>query len=92
MTKGLEGRELTDFSGLSQAGAVGFTDDGIPLLDEKLAAQAMLQAKELKLPLSFHEEDPAFIEKSGTNQTAPAIAEDILVARDCMLALSPKPE
>ncbi len=90
VTKGLEGRELTDFSGLSQAGAVGFTDDGIPLLDEKLAAQAMLQAKELKLPLSFHEEDPAFIEKSGTNQTAPAIAEDILVARDCMLALSTK--
>ena len=47
----------------------------------------MLQARALNLPLSFHEEDPAFIEKSGTNRTAPAIAEDIMVARDCMLAL-----
>ena len=47
----------------------------------------MLRAKALGLPLSFHEEDPYFIQKSGANRTAPAIAEDILVARDCMLSL-----
>lgn len=47
----------------------------------------MLHAKMLGLPLSFHEEHPAFIEKSGTHRTAPSIAEDIMVARDCMLAL-----
>ncbi|HIR14186.1 MAG TPA: dihydroorotase [Candidatus Choladousia intestinavium] len=87
VTKGLLGKELTDFLALGTAGACGFSDDGIPLMDEKLAVQAMLRAKKLDLPLSFHEEDPNFIEKSGTNQTAPAIAEDLLVARDCMLAL-----
>lgn len=87
VTKGLAGKELTDFEALASAGACGFTDDGIPLLDEKLTEKAMLRAKALGLPLSFHEEHPAFIEKSGTNRTAPAIAEDIMVARDCMLAL-----
>lgn len=87
VTKNLKGQELTDFAALAEAGACGFTDDGIPLMDEKMAAEAMNRAKELQLPLSFHEEDPAFIEKSGTNRTAPAVAEDLLVARDCMLAL-----
>lgn len=84
---GMKGKELTDFKALADAGVCGFTDDGIPLTDETLTAQAMLQAKELGLPLSFHEEDPAFIEKSGSNQTAPAVAEDVMIARDCMLAL-----
>lgn len=87
VTKELKGRTLTDFEALAAAGACGFTDDGIPLSDERLVQEAMLRAKALRLPLSFHEEDPAFIEKSGTNRTAPAIAEDIMVARDCMLAL-----
>lgn len=87
VSKGLKGTELTDFEGLAAAGASGFTDDGIPLLDVKLVTEAMNRAKALDLPLSFHEEHPAFIEKAGTHRTAPAIAEDILVARDCMLAL-----
>lgn len=87
VTKGLKGMELTDFETLAKHGAAGFTDDGIPLLDEKLTEAAMLRAKMLGLPLSFHEEHPAFIEKSGTHRTAPSIAEDIMVARDCMLAL-----
>ena len=87
VTKGLGGTELTDFEALTDAGAWGFTDDGIPLLDEKLVETAMLRAKALGQPLSFHEEHPAFIEKSGTHRTAPSIAEDIMVARDCMLSL-----
>ena len=54
--------------------------------------------KELNVPLSFHEEDPALIGSFGVNQGAvseavgvpgaPAVAEDVLVARDCALALS----
>lgn len=87
VTAGMQGETLTDFEALAAAGACGFTDDGKPLLDEKLVTEAMLRAKALGLPLSFHEEDPYFIQKSGANRTAPAIAEDILVARDCMLSL-----
>ena len=94
---GMKGQGLTDMDTLKAAGAVGFTDDGIPLMDQKLVRQAMLKAKELDVPLSFHEEDPAFISENGIHageaakalgiQGSPALAEDALVARDCMLAL-----
>lgn len=94
---GMKGQELTDMDALKEAGAVGFTDDGIPLMDQKLVMQAMQKAKELNVPLSFHEEDPAFISENGIHGGeaakalgiggSPALAEDALVARDCMIAL-----
>lgn len=94
---GMKGQELTNMDALKAAGAVGFTDDGIPLMDQRLVRQAMLKAKELDVPLSFHEEDPVFISENGIHageaakalgiQGSPALAEDALVARDCMLAL-----
>ena len=97
VSKGLKGRELTDMDALKAFGAAGFTDDGIPLMDEKLVKQAMEKARELNLPLSFHEEDPAFIINNGINKGvgsdqlgiggSSALAEDSLVARDCMIAL-----
>ena len=82
---------------LAAAGAAGFTDDGIPLMDEKLIVSAMEKAKELGLPLAFHEEDPALMSEPGVHKGAVAekigyggaarAAEDVMVARDCMLAL-----
>ncbi len=94
---GMKGRELTDMRALKAAGAAGFTDDGIPLMDGALVRRAMMLAKELDVPLSLHEEDPAFIKNNGINRGAvseklgiygsPAVAEDSLVARDCMIAL-----
>lgn len=97
VSKGFRGEELTDMEALAAAGAAGFTDDGIPLMNGRLVREAMLKAKELDLPLSFHEEDPAFITNNGINRGAvsealgiggsPALAEDSLVARDCMIAL-----
>lgn len=53
ITKGLQGKELVDMEALADAGAAGFTDDGIPLMDEKLLVQAMEQAKALGLPVGF---------------------------------------
>lgn len=97
VSKGLHGQELTDMEELKAHGAVGFTDDGIPLLDEKLVKEAMERAAKLNVPLSFHEENPAFITNNGINHGkvsdqlgifgSPALAEDSLVARDCMIAL-----
>lgn len=97
ITVGMKGRELVDMDALKAAGAAGFTDDGIPIMDQNLVKTAMLKAKELNVPLSFHEEDPAFISENGINagpsakalgiKGSPALAEDSLVARDCMLAL-----
>lgn len=97
VSKGLSGKELVDMEQLADAGAAGFTDDGIPLMDEKLLVEAMYKAKELDLPISLHEEDPNLMcqpgvhkgevsEKIGYGGAARA-AEDVMVARDCMLAL-----
>ena len=97
VTMGLKGETLTDMEALLDAGAVGFTDDGIPLMNGQLVMEAMEKAAALDVPLSFHEEDPAFIRNNGINHGAvseklgiygsPAVAEDSLVARDCMIAL-----
>ena len=95
ITKGMKGKELTDMEALRAQGAAGFTDDGVPIMDVKLLMKAM--AKKLDVPLSFHEEDPGFIINNGINRGAvsdalgiggsPRVAEDSLVARDCMIAL-----
>ena len=47
---------------LAKAGAAGFTDDGIPIMDEKLLLAAMEKARDLDMPISLHEEDPLFCE------------------------------
>ena len=97
ITKGLAGKELTDMEALAHAGAAGFTDDGIALMDEGLLLTAMEKAAELGLPISLHEEDKALISAQGVHQGrvskmlgyggAPRLSEDVMVARDCMLAL-----
>ncbi len=97
ITKGMKGTELTDMPALKALGAVGFTDDGKPIMNSGLVKAAMDEAVILGVPLSFHEEDPAFIKENGINHGAvseklgiygsPALAEASLVARDCMIAL-----
>ena len=97
ITKEFKGKELVDMKKLKELGIVGFTDDGLPIKDSKLVMEAMEKAKELDMPLSFHEEDPSLIKSPGVNEGkvskelkvggAPNAAEDVLVARDCMLAL-----
>ncbi len=68
VTKGMQGKELTNMSELKAAGAVGVTDDGVPLLEEGLARRAMERAAKAGMPISFHEEDPAYIENNGINR------------------------
>ena len=97
ITKGMRGMELTDMQPLNHDGAVGFTDDGVPIMDESLVRKAMEQAVKLKVPLSFHEENPAFISNNGINtgkaseyygiKGSPREAEIDLVKRDLELAI-----
>ena len=97
VSKGFEGKELVDFQAMVDAGACGFTDDGIPLTDAGFIKKAMEEAAKMDMPISLHEEDPALNEVNGVNKGviskkmgiggAPAISEDVMVARDCMLAL-----
>ncbi|MBR6222854.1 MAG: dihydroorotase [Lachnospiraceae bacterium] len=96
VTKGIKGVELTDMEELEKEGACGFTDDGIPIMDEKLLTEAMERAKALGLPISLHEEDPLFVHQAGVNcgivseklgyGGAERYAEDVMVARDVVLA------
>lgn len=97
VTKGFMGEELVDMEYLKALGVVGFSDDGIPIKNSRLVMESMIMAKKLNVPLSFHEEDPDLIGTSGINEGiiskqleiagASNTAEDVLVARDCMLAI-----
>ena len=93
----LKGQEEVDMTALKAAGACGFTDDGIPLLNAEFCYNAMEAAARLDMPVSLHEEDSTFIRNNGINHGkvseklgiygSPSIAEESLVARDCLLAL-----
>jgi len=97
VTKGLKGTEIVNMEELKKYGAVGFSDDGFPIRDANIVLDAMLEAKRLNLPISFHEEDPCFIDSPGINEGkiseklgikgASHLAEDVMVARDCIIAL-----
>lgn len=68
VTMGLKGNELTNMSELYANGAVGFTDDGIPILNGELLEKAFAEAVKLNVPISLHEENPEFIENNGVNR------------------------
>lgn len=97
VTKELKGRELTDMEMLISAGAVGFSDDGIPIMDERLLKEAFIKAKALNMPVSLHEENPSFITNNGVNSGEVAQklgiigsnreAEISLIKRDVRIAL-----
>ncbi len=98
VTKGMRGNELTDYDSLKKAGAIGLSDDGIPIKDAKLLLEAMKKAKAMNFPISLHEEDPDFVYQSGVNHGsiseklgiggATSLSEQLMVARDCMLSYS----
>lgn len=97
VTKGLQGRELTDMEALSRQGAAGFTDDGIPLMDETLLRVALKRAAKCGKPVSLHEENPTLIKNNGVNAGkaaahfgiggSPREAEISMVERDLRIAV-----
>ncbi|MBQ6806550.1 MAG: dihydroorotase [Lachnospiraceae bacterium] len=98
VTMGLQGKNLVEMEALSEAGAVGFTDDGIPLMDEELLREALRRAAKLGKPISLHEENPTWITNNGVNAGAaakyygiggsPREAEISMVERDIQIALT----
>ena len=69
ITTGMLGKELTSLEELKRAGAVCFSDDGRPVLDKELLREAFKRAALLGVPVSLHEEDPAYIKNNGINDT-----------------------
>lgn len=96
VTVGQKGQELTDFAALKAAGVPALTDDGVPIQNLALLRQAMLESKTLGLPLLDHCEDRDMVQNYAVNEGAisrqlglpgrPAIAEELQIMRDVMLA------
>ena len=96
ITKGRDGKELTDFGELFDAGCVALSDDGSPVADAFLMRRALEYAKLFGRPLIQHAEDPALaaggVMHEGLISTTlglrgmPAQAESVMVARDLALA------
>jgi dihydroorotase len=71
-TFGSLGVEITDFHALQRAGAVGFTDDGKPVLHDRVMRAALVAAAGLGVPVSQHAEDTRLT--GGCSMNAGAVA------------------
>jgi len=96
VTVGQKGQELTDFEALKQAGAVALSDDGVPVQNANLVRDALIKAKRKNLTVLSHCEDADMVKNYAVNEGKvsrqlrlpgrPAIAEELQVMRDAMLA------
>lgn len=96
ITKNELGRELTDFAALKEAGAIGFTDDGVGVQNAQMMKNAMALAKSLDMPVIAHCEDDTLVEGAWATEGAfsrkhgikgiPNESEAIHVGRDVLLA------
>ena len=94
-TKGSMGAELTDFESLRRAGAVGFTDDGKPILEDHIMRAALIAAARAEAPVSQHAEDTRLTGGCSMNagpvafrlglRGMPIAAESRIVERDIQL-------
>lgn len=97
LSRGFDGKTLTDFAALKEAGAVMITDDGIPVADGHLMRRACEYAAELGLVIQTHSEDPTLRQNGVMNEGKvsqrlglpgnPVAAEAAMIYRDCEIAL-----
>lgn len=91
-----EGAILSEFQDLKDAGAIGFSDDGRPVMNSALMRRALEYAGSLGLPVIAHCEDTYLSAEGAMNEGfvstelglsgIPSVAEDVMVARDILLA------
>ena len=96
VTVGEAGQVLTDFEAMKSAGAVALSDDGVPLQNANLMRDALILAHRQSLTVLSHCEDADLVRNYAVNEGRvsrqlrlpgrPAIAEELMVARDAMLA------
>lgn len=96
ITKNELGRELTDFEALKEAGAIGFTDDGVGVQSAQMMKDAMAKAASIGMPVIAHCEDNTLVEGLFVSEGAfarkhglkgiPNESEAIHVGRDILLA------
>jgi dihydroorotase len=96
ITKGSAGEELSAIGGMKEAGAVAISDDGLPVMNARVMRRAMEFAKSYGLPIIQHCEDLNLSAGGDMHEGAssvrwglrgiPSAAEDVMVARDLVLA------
>jgi dihydroorotase len=96
ISKGQEGAELTEMGELADTGAVGFTDDGRPVVATSLMWRALQYSTVTGRPLAVHCEDPTLSRGGHMHEGVvsaelgiggwPSIAESVMVDRDLALA------
>jgi dihydroorotase len=96
VTRGMGGAELTDMAELRQAGALGFSDDGLPIRSAGLMRRALQYQRLCGGTIALHEEDPelsgAGVVHEGAVSAAlgltgiPSVSESTMIARDAALA------
>jgi dihydroorotase len=97
ITRGLGGAELTEMAELSDAGALGFTDDGRPVVSAGILRKALQYQRLSGGVIALHEEDPALSGDGVMHEGAvsarlgltgiPSLSESTMVARDAALAI-----
>jgi dihydroorotase len=96
VTRGMEGEELTEMAELRGAGALGFSDDGLPLRSARVLRRALQYQRLCGGTIALHEEDPALsgegVMHEGPVSAAlglagiPSVSESTMIARDAALA------
>ena len=99
ISKNMEGKELTDMGKLVEAGAVGFTYDGLPVMNSLLMRRALTYSSMFNVPIAQHAEDLQLSQGGCMNEGPtsfalgvtgiPNISESVMVERDiAILALT----
>ena len=96
VTKNLEGKELAEIGDMASAGVAAFSDDGGYVRDSRVMRSAFEYASLFGLPIISHAEDDDLVQEGVMHEGSvsaqlglrgrPAVAEDIAVARELMLA------
>ena len=96
ITRGLQGSELTEMAELRDEGALGFTDDGKPVVSAGMLRKALQYQRLAGGVLALHEEDPSLSGRGAMHEGAvsallgvagiPSVSESTMVARDAALA------
>ena len=97
VSRGMAGEELTEMAELRDAGAVGFSDDGLPVANARVLRRALQYQRLAGGVIALHEEDPDLSGEGVMHEGEvsallglagiPASSEATTIARDCALAL-----
>jgi dihydroorotase len=96
VTRGMGGEELADMASLRDAGAIGFSDDGLPIRSARVLRRALQYQRLCGGTIALHEEDPELsgdgVMHEGPVSAAlglagiPSVSESTMIARDAALA------